>query len=290
MRGVASPDETNQHHTMRKVRIELTTLGLWDLRATNCAISAWYGRINFWLIRTLEIFIDIGRVMSNCKSFRRRELNPGLPRDRRKYWPLYHSGSAIHWCPYHSQLNLLCCPCEHASCQRFVLSMFGSLRTAPDGWLHGRWRIYVIWGCHALGTARQAWHPWARSKKKNNAYTNASAGNRTRVTSMATMYSTTRPLMLLTKSFRGGNSIRASRIWRRSSADPQKQWISHYKGFQSNGVSFNKALPLKVICFFWGLSFYSNSFRITGFPFREYFPPYGLLQGIVPDEYTTAVG
>ena len=105
------------------------------------------------------------------------------------------------------------------------------------------------------------------------------------------MYSTTRPLMLLTKSFRGGNSIRASRIWRRSSADPQKQWISHYKGFQSNGVSFNKALPLKVICFFWGLSFYSNSFRITGFPFREYFPPYGLLQGIVPDEYTyTAVG
>ena len=114
----------------------------------------------------------------------------------------------------------------------------------------------------------------------------ASAGNRTRVTSMATMYSTTRPLMLLTNNFRGGSSIRASRIWRRSSADPQKQWISHYKGFQSNGVSFNKALPLKVICFFWGLSFYSNSFRITGFPFREYFPPYGLLQGIVPDEYT----
>ena len=80
-------------------------------------------------------------------------------------------------------------------------------------------------------------------------------------------YSTTRPLMLLTKSFRGGNSIRASRIWRRSSADPQKQWISHYKGFQSNGVSFNKALPLKVICFFWGISFYSNPFCITGFPF-----------------------
>ena len=39
-------------------------------------------------------------------------------------------------------------------------------------------------------------------------------------------------------------------------------------------------------CFFGGLSFYSNSFCITGFPFREYFPPYGLLQGIVPDEYT----
>ena len=86
------------------------------------------------------------------------------------------------------------------------------------------------------------------------------------------------------QEFSGRNSIRASRIWRRSSADPQKQWISHYKGFQSNGVSLNKALPLKVICFFWGLSFYSNSFRITGFPFREYFPPYGLLQGIVPDD------
>ena len=25
---------------MRRVRIELTTLGLWDLRATNCAIAA----------------------------------------------------------------------------------------------------------------------------------------------------------------------------------------------------------------------------------------------------------
>ena len=56
---------------------------------------------------------------------------------------------------------------------------------------------------------------------------NASAGNRTWVTSMATMYSTTRPLMLLTKKIRGGTLIGASRIWRRSSADPQKQWISH---------------------------------------------------------------
>ena len=27
------------------------------------------------------------------KRLRRRELNPGLPRDRRKYQPLYYSGS-----------------------------------------------------------------------------------------------------------------------------------------------------------------------------------------------------
>ena len=27
-------------HCMRQVRIELTTLGLWDLRATNCATAA----------------------------------------------------------------------------------------------------------------------------------------------------------------------------------------------------------------------------------------------------------
>ena len=33
----------------------------------------------------VTISIDIGRVMSTCQSFRRRELNPGLPRDRRKY-------------------------------------------------------------------------------------------------------------------------------------------------------------------------------------------------------------
>ena len=33
----------------------------------------------------VTISIDIGRVMSTCKSFRRRELDPGLPRDRRKY-------------------------------------------------------------------------------------------------------------------------------------------------------------------------------------------------------------
>ena len=43
---------------------------------------------------------------------------------------------------------------------------------------------------------------------------------------------------------------------------------------------------LKVICFFWGLSFYSNYFCITGFPFTTYFQLYRPLQGIAPDEYT----
>ena len=42
------------------------------------------------------ISIDIGRVMSNCKSFRRREVSPGLPRGSRKHRPLYYSGSAVH--------------------------------------------------------------------------------------------------------------------------------------------------------------------------------------------------
>ena len=36
-------------------------------------------------LQEVTVSIDIGRVMSNCKSFRRREVNLGLPRDRRKY-------------------------------------------------------------------------------------------------------------------------------------------------------------------------------------------------------------
>jgi hypothetical protein len=39
---------------MRKRRIKLTTLGLGDLRAANCAISAWCDRNNFWPVRTLQ--------------------------------------------------------------------------------------------------------------------------------------------------------------------------------------------------------------------------------------------
>ena len=44
--------------------------------------------------------------------------------------------------------------------------------------------------------------------------TNASAGNRARVTSMATMYSTTRPLMLiLNRSTRGARSSHVTKRW-----------------------------------------------------------------------------
>ena len=35
--------QTNTEEAMRWVKIELTTLGLWDLRATSCAITAWSG-------------------------------------------------------------------------------------------------------------------------------------------------------------------------------------------------------------------------------------------------------
>ena len=37
---------------------------------------------------------DGGRRSGHVVKLRRRELNPGLPRDRRKYSPLYYSGSA----------------------------------------------------------------------------------------------------------------------------------------------------------------------------------------------------
>ena len=35
---------------------------------------------------------DGGRRSGHVVKLRRRELNPGLPRDRRKYSPLYYSG------------------------------------------------------------------------------------------------------------------------------------------------------------------------------------------------------
>jgi hypothetical protein len=78
-------------------------------------------------------------------KLRGRQLNPGLPRDRRKCQPLYYTGFG-----------------EHTPTKK------------RDRYNNGK---------PSLDTPRHQ-------------STNASAGNRTRVTSMATMYSTTRPLML----------------------------------------------------------------------------------------------
>ena len=39
--------------------------------------------------------LDFITIICTFMKLRRRELNPGLPRDRRKYWRLYYSGSVL---------------------------------------------------------------------------------------------------------------------------------------------------------------------------------------------------